>query len=331
MIIGRYAKYKPVADHEMYVYIDPKAHKVRVVNGTINIAFSSHQLHPGIREKVATLILQIDLSKMVKLLTTALVGNHVQQSDILRNALRIDNDTAYMYNYYQGVKSSYDVFVDEPMLCVYKTLYFFYLISNNAMLRKSFLPPSNLDKKLMSEKKKASMAPGRKSSVFVADIDAASLHILSDNAITILSETLGLPDELDTNWSLVANYQTASLYGMGILKAVAGITDIPVEQVEEVVRAIATVIVDASSNALLSGAMGAVFSLPYLCTFHLFMDAKDKPALAIRPAPGLKAGVRTSTARWFQDYWKVLEDIDRVEDEEEEEEEASVNENKKRK
>lgn len=284
MIVGRYAKYKPIAGHEMYVHIDPATNKIRVVNGTISIAAVSTNVYPGLGQNKATLILQLDLKKMANLSFHVLRGTG---SAVAAGQMQISNQTAQLYNYYQGIEANYQTYVDEPVLCIYKMLYFLYLLSNN-MLKKSSIRPA-----------------GKTKSLLVADIAADSLHVISNSAITIISESLGLIDGMNTEWVLITNYKTASLYGMGLIYAVSGLTGLTTKQVEEVIGGIATVLTDAGSTALLSGATYVSFTIPQLCTVDINLNQEQMPYFKIKPSPSLKAGLRASVKRWFKNYWKI--------------------------
>ena len=289
MIVGRYAKYKPIAGHEMYVHIDPATNKILVVNGTISVAAVSTDVYPGLGQNKATLLLQLDLKKMSNLYFHVLRGSGYS---VDAKQMQIANQTAQLYNYYQGIEANYQTYVDEPVLCIYKMLYFLYLLSNNMLKKSSILPA------------------GKTKSLLVADIAADSLHSISNSAITIISESLGLIDGMNKEWVLVTNYKTASLYGMGLIYAVADLTGLTTKQIEDAIGGIATVLTDAGSTALLSGATYVSFNLPQLCTVDIYLNQEQIPCFKIRPSPSLKAGLRASVKRWFKNYWKIPDEED---------------------
>lgn len=296
MLIGKYAKYTPIANHNFYVQVVPSTNQLKVINDTVAVAFISSQLHPGVhrkhKEDFATLLLQINIKKMFNFQMQIKQSSLIQYDDISESEpepvpVKINKNIKRLGNYYHGWGDKSNLYIDNPELCIYKMLYFFYLIANNLIKRSALI-----------------VTESKPQSSNTRLLNVSDLHLISNGSILLINEDMGCAITQRNNWVSMANYCAQCLSGQNILESVASLSGVDKKIVDKVLDSLATILSESGSTALLAGASKVTFNIPQLFNVDIKLNSDGIPYYTFRTSPMLNAGLRTYLKPWMKNYWK---------------------------
>lgn len=273
LIQGSLAEYNPTEGHSVYVLYDAETNEISTFHQLMYLAFTgvqSHQVAPEQQDKWATLILQVDLTRVTLLTCFATYGMR------------------------RGVKTGFSSALRRRK--VYHTQDWVWLIL--FAIGCGFTSPSGeLFVAGTFEYAKNKLLP------------ASAISDASDGIISIADEYEGLPR--DGKWVRLPECQVTPVLGGNIYQSVAQMLNISPDVVQQVLSAVATVVIDTGVKAMRVGANAVDFYIPPLGVMEVRDNPYNRSELSIGFAP-LPALGHMANSIYGGGLWRPVDLMERL-------------------
>lgn len=268
IIRGQLADYVPAVGHNLFALIDDDTGALYVKNDTMFLALRSHRLFdlstatkPDKRGKVSSLILQVDLTRVIDL----------KEFFLDTGALTISDQHTEKYSN-QGVYQILRNPLDKLNLVLLVLANGLRSQTGNFWVANA-VQPQNL-------------GTAKDMVLMARDIDE-----LSKKVITVVEEIKGIPEDLDLRWASLLDYRRLCLFGGGIYESIAQISGVEADTVKDVLEGLASVIVDVTTDSLVAGVSNLDFQVPTIGTVSVRSQDNiwSSPEVTITPSTGLAA------------------------------------------
>lgn len=272
IIRGQLADYVPAVGHNLFALIDDDTGALYIKNDTMFLALRSHRLldleaiqKTDKKDKTTTLILQVDLTRVVDLKEFFMDTGLLSTGDIRTK---------------EYSEKTIPHILSNPLDKLNLVLL---TLSNGLRSRDGNFWVAN------------AVAPKNlgKTQDFV--LSASEIDRLSKNVITVVEEIQGVPEDLDLRWASLMDYRRLCMFGGGIYESIAQIAGVEADTVKDVLEGLASVIVDVTTDSIMSGVSNLDFQVPTIgtvCVRVLENKILDNPQVTIQPSSGLASMIR---------------------------------------